>query len=357
MASATGLVAHARATARTAVGRPIALATSAYDRVSPYGIAPSAFQTCHWNDVAWTSRGRSSRGCRPVRWARIRVVHFASAPSSLAIVAAGYSRAKARSSSPSAAAIATARTPGGSSLSTDRAAPTRRADNGDKPYIRCARRRPPKRKRRRGRAGVAGSHTTAGSTRRSNGPRTRTGHRRGRRAREPPASVPNRRALQVSDDVPYPLLCTTDRSARHPRLAVKVNAKCRNAIMHAVSGRRACSRFSLVHFCILAFLHFGILAFWHSCIFAVFPSGLCLYAHRYRRKRRGRRVLRRTLGGSRRRRRLSRARAAPAGASDQRSASREPEGQSPSAERQRDRRPNRDRDSGRRFLHRQAVRQ
>ena len=39
---ATGLAAHARATARAAVGRPIDAATSAYERVAPKGMAASA---------------------------------------------------------------------------------------------------------------------------------------------------------------------------------------------------------------------------------------------------------------------------------------------------------------------------
>ena len=45
MISATGLVAHARATARVADGAPSARATSAYERVSPYGIDCSAAHT------------------------------------------------------------------------------------------------------------------------------------------------------------------------------------------------------------------------------------------------------------------------------------------------------------------------
>ena len=43
--SATGFVAQARPTARTAPGLPNALATSPYETVSPYGIARSFSQT------------------------------------------------------------------------------------------------------------------------------------------------------------------------------------------------------------------------------------------------------------------------------------------------------------------------
>src|SRR5437764_1281689 len=47
MASATRLLAQARATARTAFGRPMAAATSPYVRVSPYGMSASAGPQAH----------------------------------------------------------------------------------------------------------------------------------------------------------------------------------------------------------------------------------------------------------------------------------------------------------------------
>jgi len=46
IATATGFVAHARATARTAVGRPMPSATSLYDFVFPNGIDCKYAHTC-----------------------------------------------------------------------------------------------------------------------------------------------------------------------------------------------------------------------------------------------------------------------------------------------------------------------
>ena len=57
MARATRLVAQARATARAAVGWPIAAATCAYERFSPAGIARNASHTRCWNAVPCTSIG------------------------------------------------------------------------------------------------------------------------------------------------------------------------------------------------------------------------------------------------------------------------------------------------------------
>ena len=61
----TGFAAHAFATARAASGAPIARATSAYERVSPRGIAASASQTRRRNALPRTSSGSASASLVP----------------------------------------------------------------------------------------------------------------------------------------------------------------------------------------------------------------------------------------------------------------------------------------------------
>src|SRR5205085_10884407 len=58
MATATGLVAQARATALVALGCPIPFATSLYDRVAPNGIDCRYVQSGPWTAAAGFSRGR-----------------------------------------------------------------------------------------------------------------------------------------------------------------------------------------------------------------------------------------------------------------------------------------------------------
>src|ERR1700740_2431403 len=57
IATATGLVAQARATARQALGLPIAFATWLYDLVLPNGIDCKYAQTRRWKAVARMSSG------------------------------------------------------------------------------------------------------------------------------------------------------------------------------------------------------------------------------------------------------------------------------------------------------------
>src|SRR5258708_4488780 len=57
IATATGLVAHARATARQARGWPIPFATWLYDFVAPNGIDCRYVHTRRWNAVARMSSG------------------------------------------------------------------------------------------------------------------------------------------------------------------------------------------------------------------------------------------------------------------------------------------------------------
>lgn len=59
--NATGLRAHAPATARAAVGLPRSLASSAYVRVEPGGISRSRRHTASWNAVPPRPTGTSDR--------------------------------------------------------------------------------------------------------------------------------------------------------------------------------------------------------------------------------------------------------------------------------------------------------
>src|SRR6476660_2698099 len=112
--TATRLLAHALATARTDFGDPIAVAISAYERVSPNGIFCNSRHTFHWNADAATSIGTSGRARLPSTAATTSVTH---APSELdgvvrrVRVAAGYSSSSAFSRLVTSSPSVTAQTP------------------------------------------------------------------------------------------------------------------------------------------------------------------------------------------------------------------------------------------------------
>lgn len=57
-------------TARLAAGRPIAAASSPYERVTPYGMRSSACQTRRWKPLPSGASGRSNTVRSPAKYAR-----------------------------------------------------------------------------------------------------------------------------------------------------------------------------------------------------------------------------------------------------------------------------------------------
>ena len=117
------MCAQADATARAAVGRPIAAASSPYERVSPRGTARSASHTRRWNVVARRSSGIDDRSTASASERAMRSVHFASAAGAFSMIASGYSRLRPASSVRSESPSVTAQTPRS-------VAPTRRRPSG-----------------------------------------------------------------------------------------------------------------------------------------------------------------------------------------------------------------------------------